>query len=359
MRRLCATALAACCLLVPAAAAGAPAQTITVSVSGDLLVHEAVARQAQAYTGGAGYDFRPMFRRVRPLIAGADLAICHVETPLTAKAPAYFPVFSTPRSLAQAIRRAGWDACSTASNHSLDQGPDGIAQTLRALDAQGVRHAGSARSAREARRPVMLETRSGVRVALLAYTQVTNGQVPDPAWRVNDIGTDARPILAAARRARAAGAQVVIVNLHWGVELQRAPTAEQLALARALGRSPLITAIVGQHAHIVQPIRWAGRALVLFGEGNLLSGQGELAQFHLPKDSQDGVIGLLRIRVPEHGWATLTRIDYAPVFVDHADYTLIPVGVDRSQPQYAESWARTVGTIGRAPRYGPWTKPAP
>lgn len=359
MRRALALVLVAALAALAPAARAAPAETITVAVSGDLLVHEAVARQARAYAGGTGYDFRPMFRRVRPLIAGADLAICHVETPLTAKTPTFFPIFTAPLELAPAIRRAGFDACSTASNHALDQGPDGILQTLRALDRAGVRHAGTARSEREALRPLVLETRSGVRVALLSYAQATNGQVPDPAWRVDQVGTDARPILAAARRAREAGAQVVIVNVHWGEELRREPTADQVALARVLGRSPLVTAVVGQHAHVVQPIRWAGRTLVLYGEGNLLSGQAEAKEFGLPAETQDGLIGLLRIRVPAQRRATLQRIDYAPVYVDHADYVIVPVGVDRSLPEYAASWARTVGALGRGPRYGPWGRVTP
>lgn len=332
MRRALALVLVAALAALAPAARAAPAETITVAVSGDLLVHEAVARQARAYAGGTGYDFRPMFRRARPLIAGADLAICHVETPLTAKTPTFFPIFTAPLELAPAIRRAGFDACSTASNHALDQGPDGILQTLRALDRAGVRHAGTARSAREALRPLVLETRSGVRVALLSYAQATNGQVPDPAWRVDQVGTDARPILAAARRAQEAGAQVVIVNVHWGEELRREPTADQVALARPL---------------------------VLYGEGNLLSGQAEAKEFGLPADTQDGLIGLLRIRVPAQGRATLQRIDYAPVYVDHADYVIVPVGVDRSLPEYAASWARTVGALGRGARYGPWGRALP
>lgn len=332
MRRALALVLVAALAALAPAARAAPAETITVAVSGDLLVHEAVARQARAYAGGTGYDFRPMFRRARPLIAGADLAICHVETPLTAKTPRFFPIFTAPLELAPAIRRAGFDACSTASNHALDQGPDGILQTLRALDRAGVRHAGTARSAREALRPLVLETRSGVRVALLSYAQATNGQVPDPAWRVDQVGTDAQPILAAARRAQEAGAQVVIVNVHWGEELRREPTADQVALARPL---------------------------VLYGEGNLLSGQAEAKEFGLPADTQDGLIGLLRIRVPAQGRATLERIDYAPVYVDHADYVIVPVGVDRSLPEYAASWARTVGALGRGPRYGPWGRALP
>lgn len=348
-------------LIAAPSAAAAPAHDITIAVSGDLLVHEAVWRQAAAYADGDGYDFRPMLRRVRPLIAGADLAICHVETPLTARttAPTAFPVFSTPPALAVAIRRAGFDACSTASNHSLDQGPAGITATLRALDASGVHHTGSARSAREARRPLILETAGGVRVALLAFTQVTNGQVPEPAWRVNDIGSDARPILAQARQARRLGADVVVVNLHWGIELQHEPTSEQLALAQALGRSRLVTAVVGQHAHVVQPIRRAGGALVLFGEGNLLSGQAKSAEFRLPAEAQDGLIGLLRIRVPATGRAVLRRIDYAPVYVDHADYVVVPVGADPSKPEYAASLARTTAAIGHGPRFGVWRRMTP
>ena len=359
MRRALALVLVAALAAAAPAARAAPAETITVAVSGDLLVHEAVARQARAYAGGAGYDFRPMFRRIRPLIAGADLAVCHLETPLTSSAPASYPIFSTPLALAPAIRRAGWDACTTASNHSLDRGPDGIAQTLRALDRQRIRHVGTARSEPEFRRPVILETRSGVRVAILSWTQVTNGQVPDPAWRVNQIGTDPGPILVQARRAWDRGADAGIVNRHGGDEYRHVPSADQVELARALGRSGLVTAIVGQHAHVVQPIRWAGGVLALYGEGNLLSAQGLSPGAGLPAASQDGLIGLLRIRVPVEGRAVLARIDYMPTFVDHVDYTVVPVGVDRSKPEYAASWRRTVGTMGKGARFGPWRRLAP
>ena len=65
----------------------------------------------------------------------------------------------------------------------------------------------------------------------------------------------------------------MIVNLHWGTEYVQPVTPQQRALARRLTRSPAIDAIVGQHAHVVQPIRRVHGKPVVFGEGNLISNQ--------------------------------------------------------------------------------------
>ena len=145
--------------------------------------------------------------------------------------------------------------------------------------------------AANAERPLLLQAR-GVRVAFLSYTQMTNG-IPLPhRWSVN-IARAGR-ILRDARRARRAGARVVIVNLHWGTEYRHAPDAFQLALARRLARSHAITAVVGQHAHVVQPIRRIGRLWVVFGAGNLLSNQTAAC---CPAASQDGMLVRLHLRV--------------------------------------------------------------
>jgi hypothetical protein len=134
-------------LAFPSSSAGLPPKgtRLTVAASGDFLIHTPVFRRALAYGGGRRYDFRPMFRNIRPLIAHADLALCHVETPLTPGPPRSYPSFRTPVALAAAIRATGWDACSTASNHTLDAGQRGVDTTLAALKHAGVRRAGSYR----------------------------------------------------------------------------------------------------------------------------------------------------------------------------------------------------------------------
>ena len=172
----------------------------TVAASGDLLVHEPVAARALANGGGRRYDFRPMFRSIRSRIAGADLALCHMETPLVPGPVQGYPSFRTPPGLATSVRAIGWDVCSTASNHSLDAGQYGIGTTLRALDRAGLRHAGTARSPREANSTTILdvEGRQG-RVPLLHRCLERSG-VPH-AWSFN-WATPGRILRAAQAGAR-------------------------------------------------------------------------------------------------------------------------------------------------------------
>jgi poly-gamma-glutamate synthesis protein (capsule biosynthesis protein) len=303
----------------------------TVSVSGDLLIHSQL--WAQALTdGGGSYDFAPMLDAVRPYTAGADLAICHMETPMTpgaSSAPASYPVFDTPPELAKGIRATGWDACDSASNHSLDQGQDGIDGTGAALDGQGIAHTGSFASPALRGRPLILRV-DGVKLGYLAYTDLTNGiPLPHP-WSLNTALADdplagkAQRILADARAARKAGAEAVLLNMHWGDENSAEPNDSQLELARRLTRSPLITAIVGQGPHVVQPIERINGKFVVFSEGNLLSAQGAWAG--LPAETQYGLIALLHCTADGHG-VHVDRVTYVPTWVDLNGYRVIPVGV--------------------------------
>jgi len=335
-------ALVALGLLWAQGAPGATAERVefTVAASGDLLVHEPVAARALANGGGRRYDFRPMFGSIRNRIEGADLALCHMETPLVSGPVRGYPSFRTPPALARSVRAVGWDVCSTASNHSLDAGQFGIDTTLHALDRAKLRHAGTARTGAEARRSTILEAK-GIKVAFLSFTAVSNGQsVPHP-WSFN--WADAGRIKADARRARRRGAQAVIVNLHWGTEYSHAISSAQATLARQLTRSPAITAIVGQHVHVVQPIRRVNGKPVVFGEGNLLSNQTSAC---CPAEAQDGLIALIDF-VATGGRVKATRVRYIPTWVRHPDYRVLPASPG------SLSWKRTVPAAGRRPGIAP------
>jgi len=322
----------------PPSASQPEAVRLTIAASGDFLIHTPVAAQALSNGGGRRYDFAPMFRPVRRSIEAADLAFCHVETPLVPGPPAGYPSFRTPPDLVNAIRATGWDACSTASNHSLDAGQPGIDSTIRALRRRKVAFDGTARSPRGRRRFPILDA-GGARIAFLSYTQVSNGQLVPHPWSLNWAGP--RRILADARTARSRGADAVIVNLHWGAEYQHAPSAQQLSLAQTLTRSPDVTAIVGQHVHVVQPIRRVNGKTVVFGEGNLVSNQTGAC---CPTESQDGLIALLRVVIDNSG-ARVIRARYVPVWVRHPDFVVVPAPPD--------SFARTVSFVGRRP----WLRP--
>ncbi|BBC38374.1 hypothetical protein SGFS_096680 [Streptomyces graminofaciens] len=279
----------------------------TLVASGDVLPHMSIIEKAYVDAGGEGYDFKPMLAGVKPVVSGADLAICHMETVYGADGNyTGYPSFKSPPQVAEALAATGYDACSTASNHTLDDGAAGIHRTLDALDRAGVRHAGSARTALEESSPTLLRAGTA-QVAHLAYTYGTNG-IPLPAdrpWAVDLIDRDR--ILADARAARQAGADVVVVSLHWGSEWQDEPDAQQLRLgeeltaAGAAGR-PDIDLILGTHAHVPQAYEKVNGTWVVYGMGDQIAGtmfnhsgaedprgnQGTLARFTFAPPVHEG-----------------------------------------------------------------------
>jgi poly-gamma-glutamate synthesis protein (capsule biosynthesis protein) len=250
----------------------------TLVASGDVLAHTSVIERANADAGGTRYDFLPMFEGVKPLIAGADLAICHMATVYGADGEHIGnPAFKLPPQVAGGLAATGYDACSTASDHSLDDGATGVRRTLDALDLAGVRHAGSARTAQEAYTPTLLRAGSAT-VAHLAYTYGTDG-FPMPQgqpWTLNLVDRDR--ILADARAARRAGADVVVVSLHWGTEWQEQPDTQQMTLSRELTASrtdgrPDIDLILGTHAHVPQAYEKVNGTWVVYGMGDQIAGE--------------------------------------------------------------------------------------
>ncbi|MFJ1797422.1 CapA family protein [Streptomyces sp. NPDC088180] len=272
----------------PTAARGAGGQDaegprpFTLLTAGDILPHSSVIDRAAADAGGAGHDFAPMLAGVAPVVSAADLAFCHMETVYGEEGGPYtgYPSFKSPPEVAAALRTTGFDSCSTASNHTLDDGAEGVSRTLGALDEAGIRHAGSARSAAEAARPTLLPAGPGkgaAKVAHLAYTYGTN-DIPVPAdqpWTVNV--TDERKIIEEARAARRAGADVVVLSIHWGTEWQDGPDARQLELAERLtasadGGRPDIDLIAGTHAHVPQAYEKVNGTWVVYGMGDQIAG---------------------------------------------------------------------------------------
>jgi poly-gamma-glutamate synthesis protein (capsule biosynthesis protein) len=318
---------------------------ITIAFTGDLLATHATWATARALAGGRGYDFRPMLARLRPLVSSADLALCHLETPLTGLGVPLsdYPRYAVPHQLAAAAAWAGYDGCSTASNHSLDHGRRGIVTTLRRLDALDLGHVGTARTRPERRRGVRYRLR-GARVDHLSYTASFNGLEPRRAWEANRI--DARRIITDARRSRRHGADIVVVSLHWGTEHRHAPTSSQTDLARRLSGIDAIDLLVGHHAHVVQPIRRPGGTWTAYGLGNSLSGM--TASLFSPS-VQDGVVLLTTFEQGPRGWG-IARMRYAPTWVRPTSWIVRLVGpaLDAGRlpgwelRELRRSWRRTV-----------------
>ena len=296
-------------------------RSFTIAATGDLLIHSPIVRRARR---ADGWDFTPMFQQVAPILRAADLAVCHVETPMSPDNQnlSTFPLFSVPNQLADAIAYAGYDTCSLASNHSLDSGMRGVVGTIDALDRVGVAHTGVARSP-EQRATLNLLDVNGATVAHLSYTYGLNtGPLrPGDAHLANII--DEVDILVEAGRARAAGADFIILSLHWGTEFRRMPDRYQTDLGPRLLGTPVIDLIIGHHAHVVQPVDRIGGEYLAYGLGNFISWQSPRREGGKP-GTQDGVI--LRLTVtedPATGRWSVTSISHTPTMVDLYTFEIV------------------------------------
>ncbi|WP_245928960.1 CapA family protein [Murinocardiopsis flavida] len=344
-------------------------RSVTVLGGGDLLIHPPVWKQARA-DGGGEFDFRPMFDGIAPAVAGADLALCHLEVPLAGKKGPFsgWPAFKAPPQLLDGVERAGYDGCSTASNHVLDYGEKGVRRTLAAFDRAGLGAAGSARSAAEAAAPQVYRVRpdrgAPVEVAHLSSTVTFNGmeRPPGKKWLANL--ADPEAIRAEARAAKDAGAEIVVLSMHWGTEYDHGVDDRQRELAAALTGSPDIDVILGHHAHVVQPVEKVRGTWVVYGMGN------QLARHAAPVDAnREGAMARVTFTETASGrWRAEglemlpTRVDIEPKvrLVDLATALRDPRTPRRLRDDYAEAHARITGhlTAHGAPADGAVVAPA-
>ncbi|MFJ8017213.1 CapA family protein [Streptomyces sp. NPDC096339] len=341
----------------PSSAAGSPsAQGFTLVASGDVLPHTSVIQRAANDADGEGHDFKPMFSGVKSVVSAADLALCHMETIYGEEGGPFsgYPAFKSPPEVADALKATGYDGCSTASNHTLDDGADGLRRTLDRFDKVGLKHAGSARTAAEAATVTTYKAGSA-KVAHLAYTYDTNGYpMPDgQPWAVNLMKQD--KIIADARAARKAGADVVLVSVHWGTEWQTEPDETQLSLGKALtasqtGGRPDIDLILGTHAHIPQAYEKVNGTWIIYGMGDQVA--GEMFNYSGARDMRGnyGSIGRFTFAPPAAAgqrWQ-VTKAEFVPQMMDLSTGRVVNLALHSEGDEYESAKeAVTEAVLGR------------
>lgn len=317
---------------------------LTISGSGDILIHNSLSDQAKNDGSAERYDFAPMLSGAKARVSSADFAICHLETQFSDPAVVTeFPHLYVRPELARGVKATGFDECDTASNWSLDKGPDGIKRTLDALDAAGVGHTGTARSAAEAATPKITNVK-GVPVAHLAYAWDFNGERPpaDRPWEANLIDPD--QVIADAKKARAAGARIVVVSLHMGDPDSHEISDYQRSVAQRVTKSGQVDLIIGHNSHQVQPIEMINGVWVVFGHGNLISGQ-----YDDWVRNREGIISQFEFAQRMDGRFAVTRAQAFPILdtsSPHAIHDLVASWPKEDPPQrWVDAYNRTKETV--------------
>lgn len=322
----------------------------SVTVAGDLLIHTQLWAQARADAavtgaGEAGMDFGPLMEGARPYVTNADLAVCHMETPVsTPEGPfSAYPSFNVPPQILTAAKGVGFDACDNASNHTIDQGTEGLMRTVDALDAAGLPHTGAYRSGAESRGVLIMDTPSA-KIAIITGTYGLNGLVPEAPWQVDML--DAPTMIAKAQRAREMGADLVLANMHAGEEYVDYPNEQQTTTARALIDSGQFDAVYGEHTHSVLPIEKYNGKWIVYGMGNMLT---ELSPTYVVNN--EGMIARFQFaQQPDGTWQT-SDLAWAPSVIRDNPYRWCSVAQDMPNGHCgdpamdAASYERTKATV--------------
>lgn len=297
---------------------------------GDVMGHD--AQIAAAQTDDGGHDFRHNYQYIKPILEHADLAVANLEVTLAGAPYKGYPRFSSPDAVADALKDAGFDVLLTANNHACDRGEDGLVRTLRVLDDREIPHTGTFADPadRDLNYPKIVDVH-GVRLAFLNATYGTNMLKVSTPTSVNYL--DEKQLESDVAKARAAGADVILAALHWGVEYERRAHKTQKQLARRLIRQG-VDVVVGSHPHVLQEIvSWRHkkrRRVVFYSHGNFISNQRD-------RYRDGGMIGHLDVVKDDKG-VRLDAWGYTPTHVwkrkvgDNFRFYVLPVSFFEEAP---------------------------
>lgn len=296
--------------------------TIQLAAVGDIMFHN--SQLESALSDSSGYNFKPVFEQVKPIIGQADVAIANFETTTAGKdmfAYSGYPRFNSPDEAVDALQEAGFDLLTTANNHSLDTGKNGIIRTLDTIRDRGMDTVGTYTSRPDSR--VLMKEVKGIKLAFLSYTEHVNGlesmlTADELDSMVNVV--DEQKMKEDIAYAKAQAADLIVASVHWGNEYEREPSSRQEELAQMLADSG-VDIILGSHPHVIQRSEWLDakgesedKTFVIYSMGNFISNQRAETLDNVY--TEDGVIVRFEIRKDmETNETAISKVDYVPTWV--------------------------------------------
>lgn len=144
-----------------------------ITFTGDILVYE--SQDKGCLSKKKCRDYFPIFEQVKPLLDDSDYVVGSFETTLAGAKAGYTKTaisFNTPDELLPALKAAGFDMLTTANNHCLDRGEEGLRRTILKIKDAGLDYTGTRLSEKEP--AYLVKDFDGTKVAFVAYTYGTN-----------------------------------------------------------------------------------------------------------------------------------------------------------------------------------------
>ena len=273
-------------------------KTIRLLAVGDNLFHAGVHLTGKQADGT--YDFSFLFETIQPYLDDADIKIINQETIFGGNHRGNdghlgYPLFNTRTEVGDAIAEAGFNVVTHSTNHTADQGLDGLLHCVSYWEENhpdvlisGIRG--------EATDEIEIPTMEieGVTFAFLNYAYSPNmASFPskyegymdmlcyyDPSSRMIDFTTIHPKVLSDIERAEEI-ADIVVVAPHWGTEYTTTQSDYQEEFARQMTEAGA-DIIIGTHPHVVQPVSYVesengNKSLCYYSLGNYVSTQKQVA----------------------------------------------------------------------------------
>ena len=284
-------------------------KTVKMAVVGDIMVHD--YQYNEAYDPATGeYDFMHNFQDAKKYFEGNDLVIGNLETTFGGGRPASYPCFNTPDAFLDAVKDAGFNLLTTANNHSMDTGRNGVIRTLDKLDEYGIEHFGTYRS-QEERDTILYKNVNGIRFAFLSYTYGTNGLPVPEDYLVNRI--DEEQMVSDIQKAREE-ADVVVVMPHMGNEYERYPRDIFVNWADLMFEAGA-DIVLASHPHVLQKMEYRKvdhgdgehDGFIIYSLGNFISSQTDP-----PRNAS--IILHLTVEQVGDAPANVTEVSFVPIW---------------------------------------------
>lgn len=348
---------------------------ITITFVGDILCWK--EQNDLAYDPKSNnYDYSDSFRLIKKYFEKSDYVVGNLETTLSGIDNKYTFIsetswytrimFNTPDNFAEALKNSGFNLLTTANNHCMDRGVNGVLRTLSVLDKYSLEHIGTYESQAE-RDTIFIKNIGGFKVAFLSYTHginyyAHNNSIPkDKPYLVNllarpesqayefgitpcDVklsktkqmlykltGTNSTPVderiqekvLTDIKKAKEQNPDLIIVMPHMGVQYKSYPSRFSRKWVDTLFEAGA-DAIIAGHSHVLQPMEFRtaidnngtkSTGFVIYSMGNFIT-----SPLYEPTDNALASIILnLHIKKDRNDVATISSASFIPTWVQCRD----------------------------------------
>ena len=290
--------------------------TFTMAAIGDIMCHNTQYNDAYNKDTGA-YDFSYVFDDISLYTKTADICVGNLETTFAGEDVGYsgYPTFNTPDSLAYELKDIGVDVLSTAGNHALDKGFNGLSRTIDVLNDADIAHTGTYKTEEE-QNTILTKYVKGIKIAFVNFTYGTNGiKIPSgKEFCVNLIDNDL--ITKQLDLAKSQNPDIIVACMHWGNEYKTTPNDTQKELSTFLFQNG-VDIILGTHPHVLEPMEkqivtledgTTKDGFVIYSLGNFISGQ-------TAENTKTSIILNLTITKHTDGKITIDKAEYKPIYM--------------------------------------------